>query len=95
MSGQGQRVIDRASVPFLLIHPDEFCACEDVPLHCLFELRLGWPAKVGKNSVEGDGLVEVAVAPDRRAWPSIVRPLPVVQSLACAGGQRFPLHSLG
>ena len=76
-------------LPFLLIRPDEFGLRQDVPLHCLFELRLAWPAEVGKDGVESEELVEVAVAADRRAWPSIARPLPVVQSLARAGGQRL------
>jgi len=95
-SGEGRRLNGRArSVPFLLVRPEEFGLRQDLPLHGLFELRLAWPAEVGKDSVESEELVEVAVAPNRRARPAIARPLPVVQSLACAGGQRVPLHSLG
>jgi hypothetical protein len=73
-------------MPFLLIRPDEFDACQDFPLHCLFKLGLGWPTEVGKNSLESVELVELAVAADRPARPFIARPLPVVQSLECAGG---------
>jgi hypothetical protein len=47
-------------MPFLLIRPDEFDACQDFPLHCLFKLGLGWPTEVGKNSLESVELVELA-----------------------------------
>ena len=41
-SGERRRVSEFAcSMPFLLIRPDEFGACQDMPLHCRFELRLG------------------------------------------------------
>jgi hypothetical protein len=93
-SGEGRRVGSRSQRLLLLIRPDEFGLRQDMPLHGLFELRLGWPAEVGKDGVESEELMEVAVAADRRAWPAVARPLPVVQSLARAGGQRLPLHSL-
>jgi hypothetical protein len=79
------------SVPYFSYVPMS-CACARTrPCIAFFELRLTWPAEVGKNSVEGVELVEVTVAADRRAWPSITRPLPIVQSLACAGGQLLPV----
>ena len=51
------------SAPFLLIRPDEFGLRQDVPLHCLFELRLAWPAEVGKDGVESGGRREIVEHP--------------------------------
>ena len=66
-------------------------------MHCLFELRLGRPAEVGKDGVESEELVEVAVAANRRGMalhspsasgrsvPRVLRAVCVAPRLQVAG----------